>query len=407
MSIFKPNYLKMLKSTNWVERRKAIWKINDQKVIKEVAENDIDENVRMAAIDKLEDSALLMQIAKNDLSINVREVAVSKLNDVKNEAIKNLSNKTKLEKIINKNNEPKKITNISDKKIKDQIWNWVGPASLYTPTYEEFFNLGTEAVPAIISIIKNPPESYLNLKLAVLVLALEKFAEEGSYEATTILHDIASGKIPVYGMYGETALNMAKEFVQKHPLQKVKSNINHSTEIKKVKMFEDAGFYWFSSEEIIENGHHSYGCYAYEKIIEHLCPNKLNQIIPLELFYFYDGNIPFESIKIRTNTEEEKECKKIINKHDDLFCIAIHGKGPISLNEINLKIKSDKIIGYLGFISILGITIDEIPKMMQIARQMNLVYSGKIKMGVFYKENLNFISNDTLKSMGFKIGVGK
>jgi len=114
MRIFKTNYLKMIKSTNWVNRRNAIWKIDDQQIIKEIAEKDSDENVRMAAVDKLKDNTLLMQIAKHDLSSNVREVALSKLNTESRLRTR------------------RDITIEVNQKIKDQIWNWVGPSALYT-----------------------------------------------------------------------------------------------------------------------------------------------------------------------------------------------------------------------------------------------------------------------------------
>ncbi len=61
----------------------AVKKLNDQKVLAYVAKNDKKYFVRTAAVEKLNDQKLLTDIAKNDENEYVRQAAVKKLNDQK------------------------------------------------------------------------------------------------------------------------------------------------------------------------------------------------------------------------------------------------------------------------------------------------------------------------------------
>jgi hypothetical protein len=65
MGFFKELFTPALKSENWKKRRKAVWKLTNQKKLAKVAKNDTDSDVRKAAVEKLTDPSVLADIAKN------------------------------------------------------------------------------------------------------------------------------------------------------------------------------------------------------------------------------------------------------------------------------------------------------------------------------------------------------
>ena len=76
--LFGPKYNK---SDSYEKREEAVKKINDESVLADIAKNDSERDVCIAAVKKISGKSVLADIAKNASDWNVREVAVGKISD--------------------------------------------------------------------------------------------------------------------------------------------------------------------------------------------------------------------------------------------------------------------------------------------------------------------------------------
>jgi hypothetical protein len=111
---------------------------------------------------------------------------------------------------------------MSSKAIKDRIIGWIGPTAVFAaPPLADFIALGSDAIPEVIDIFKNPDEIPqvrefgTNVYLPVLVRLLDHHARQGSNVAGHALFDIANARILTWGQYGEQARSLAYELAQK------------------------------------------------------------------------------------------------------------------------------------------------------------------------------------------------
>lgn len=103
------------KHEDWRKRRDAVKKINDQKILIELARNDPHDEVRRAAIGKIKSESVLVDIAKNDNDWLIRKYATDRItnqgvlidiakNDedggVRSAAIKKIKDENLVEKLL-------------------------------------------------------------------------------------------------------------------------------------------------------------------------------------------------------------------------------------------------------------------------------------------------------------------
>lgn len=116
------------------------------------------------------------------------------------------------------------------KEIKDKIWDIVGPTNITLADPGKITRLGNVAVPTVIDILKNPIHQLGSANQAMLVCSLIDFAENGNNNAIDALSKVAEGKIPLVGPDGESAFNLASNFVSKKKGSNLK-NIQTKTSI--------------------------------------------------------------------------------------------------------------------------------------------------------------------------------
>jgi hypothetical protein len=75
LDLFKPAW----QHSDWKKRRKAVEKITDQSILKEVVLKDKESFVRRAAVWKITDQAFLREVALKDKNEVVRYAAVSRI----------------------------------------------------------------------------------------------------------------------------------------------------------------------------------------------------------------------------------------------------------------------------------------------------------------------------------------
>lgn len=135
MSIFKPWESKNPKKReNWIKNRFNYAKDNHEKILINLAQKDIDSNVRKAAVQRLFDRKALIDIASSNENSDIRIIAIQKIDDLeKLEYIKKndihidiiSAIEIRIEKLIGQKEEKqRKLENV--KKKKEEINNQSG-----------------------------------------------------------------------------------------------------------------------------------------------------------------------------------------------------------------------------------------------------------------------------------------
>jgi tetratricopeptide (TPR) repeat protein len=154
---------------------------------------------------------------------NIKPTAILKTNE--NVIIKKETNRSSIVNMpLNKNID-----------TKNRIMKIVDPISLSLANYEDITNIGDEAIPVIIEILKNPKTKFGYVQTPPLVMALRYFSEKGNNDAINALIQISEKKILLLDSFSGPALNLANAYVsdihKNSPPQPTPSNLNNNYQV--------------------------------------------------------------------------------------------------------------------------------------------------------------------------------
>lgn len=161
--------------------------------------------------------------------------------------------------------------------------------------------------------------------------------------------------------------------------------------------------FWFNWQEISGSGHSTYGRYVYKHLLPYFSP--MRNDFPTGLCLFYDGDfLPERTVKIpHSGPEQARVLEQVVRTGADLlYVVAIYNQsGQINFAEIDKALRKEGTRGYVGMTSCSKLNFEEFDV---LTGEMMLPYAFAILAGgCIEKESFAFLSDEELRSMGFKL----